>query len=99
MATSGTFRIVIEPWFTLISTLVCHQGMPYCVLIPPPLPVPLPRFHTVSESLAPPAPVVVNVVAPTCVIYGLSLGKSIKLVYAAASPDALKNDCPCAAIS
>src|SRR5581483_7263557 len=43
-------------------------------------------------------PVVDSVVPPTCVMYGLSSGKSINPLYASLSPEAVKNVCPWAAI-
>src|SRR5882724_5795683 len=70
--------------------------------MPPLLPVYLPlfdpQFQTVSDDHEPPAPVVVNVVPPTCVIFVLSDGNGIEPEKASESPDALKNDWPCAAI-
>ena len=59
---------MVEPWAGDRLMLVCQLGIGYWVLIPPPLPMPLFRFQTVSETHAPPGPVVVNVVPPTCVI-------------------------------
>ena len=68
------------------------------MLLPPLLPTPPPQFQTVSETYEPAAPVVVRVVAPTCVMLGLSDGKEIEVVNASESPVALKNDCPWVAI-
>src|SRR5579862_1997534 len=66
--------------------------------MPPLLPVPPPQFHTVSETYEPPGPLVVSVVPPTSVMFGLSAGKEIAPVKASESPLALKKDCPWAAI-
>src|SRR3954463_6671770 len=68
------------------------------VPIPPLLPVPPPEFQTVSETNAPPGPVVDKVVPPTWVMFVLSDGKSIAVLNASVSPLALKNDWPWAAI-
>ena len=66
---------------------------------PPPLvPVPLLRFHAVSDDHGPPADDVLKVVPPTCVMLVLSEGNGTPLVNASPSPEALKNDCPCADI-
>ena len=54
--------------------LVCQLGIGYWVLMPPPLPMPFPQFQTVSKTRAPPGPVVVKVVPPTCVMNGESPG-------------------------
>src|SRR5262249_39674764 len=67
-------------------------------LLPTYLPLTRPQFQTVSDDHAPPGPVVDKVVPPTCVMLVLSEGKGIELVKASESPDALKNDCPCADI-
>src|SRR5580692_12730510 len=53
-ATSGTFRIVLEPMLEDISTPVCQLGMELVALMPPPLP-----SQTISEAHAPPGPAVV----------------------------------------
>src|SRR5208283_2859657 len=57
-----------------------------------------PQFQVVSETHAPPGPVVVTVVPPTSVMLVLSDGKGIPFTKASPSPEALKNDCPCASI-
>jgi hypothetical protein len=62
----------------------CQTGIGYCVLIPPPLY----GVHTVSDTHAPTGPLVVNVVPPTSVIYGVSPGNGINPLYAPESPDA-----------
>ena len=67
-ATSGVSRIVVEPWLAVMLMFVCQLGIGYCVLMPPPLPMPFPQFQTVSETRVPPGPLVVNVVPPTCVM-------------------------------
>ena len=50
IATSGMLRLVVEPLFAVMLMPCCHVGIEYVVLIPPLLPVPLFRFHTVSET-------------------------------------------------
>src|ERR1051326_9019571 len=68
------------------------------VLLPPALPMLFPRCQTVSDTNDPPGPLVVSVVPPTCVIFGLSSGKGIAPENASPSPLAAKKDCPWAAI-
>src|SRR5207237_6332435 len=60
--------------------------------------MPFPRCQTVSDTNDPPGPLVVSVVPPTCVIFGLSSGKEIEPANASPSPLAVKKDCPWAAI-
>src|SRR5437016_12935301 len=67
-------------------------------LLPVDLPLLKPQFHTTSPDHAPPEPVVLNVVPPTCVMLVLSEGNGMAPENASESPDALKNDCPCAII-
>src|ERR1017187_5856090 len=67
--------------------------------MPPQVPAPPPQFQTFSESQDPPGLVVVKVVPPTSVMYGLSAGNGMGPVNASESPQALKNAWPCAAIS
>ncbi len=50
MATSGRFRLVVEPWLAVMSMPCCQLGIAYFVLMPPPVPVPPPQFQTVSET-------------------------------------------------
>ena len=59
-------------------TGACQLGIKTVVLLPPllarsPCPV-VNQFHTVSDSHVPSAPLVLNVVAPTTVIFGSSAG-------------------------
>src|ERR1700678_1076804 len=65
--------------------------MGYTVLTPPPLP-----DHVRSDCHGPPAPDVVRLVPPTTVTFGSSEGGITTPLYAPLSPDAWKNDCPCA---
>src|ERR1035441_1382110 len=64
------------------------------MLDPPP-----PWTQALSDDQLPPGLLVVSVVPPTMVIYGLVVGRGGPHVvqYAPLSPEAWKNDCPCAA--
>src|SRR5271163_2192572 len=68
--------------------------------MPPEVPSPPPQFQTVSDTHEPSGPLVLKVVPPTWVMFGLSAGKRIGWPWGKAhlSPTALKNDCPWAAI-
>src|ERR1051325_9517850 len=61
-ATSGMLRLVVEAWLADVLTPCCQEGIGYAVLIPPPL-----SGQVVSDTHAPPDPVVVRVVPPTTV--------------------------------
>src|ERR1017187_140432 len=99
-ATSGMFRMVVEPWLAVMLMPCCQVGIAKRVLTPPLLASAWPgnQLHTFSDTHDPPGPLVVKVVPPTTVMYGSSDGSLIVPVgYSPLSPEASKNDCPCAA--
>src|ERR1700736_4670820 len=71
-ATSGELRKVVEPRFPELITPVscCQVGIGVPLTLPTPL-----CGQAVSADHAPPGPVVVNSVPPTCVMYGSTPGK------------------------
>ena len=57
--------MVVDPWLADMLTFVCHQGIAYVVLIPPPLAPTLPwlyEFQVVSDTQLFVGPLVVKVV-------------------------------------
>src|ERR1035441_770818 len=79
-ATSGRFRLIVEPPLLVISIPCCQPGIAKLELLPPPLPTYVPSgcrpgSQTVSDCQAPPAALVVKNVPPTTVIFVLSVGE------------------------
>src|SRR3569623_138408 len=101
--TSGTFRIVVEPFDAEEPAPLCQLGIAQKVLIPPPPAAQLLSFQVVSDfqlpefklSLVPPTPSTVSCEA------GSSTARSVVsfgMSYAPVSPEAATAVWPCVAI-
>src|SRR5581483_580560 len=91
-ATSGMFRMLVDPLLVVMLMPCCQLGILYLVLMPPPVASDTRgnQLQVVSETQVPPGPLVVNVVPPTLMMLVTSTGDGMDPAYAPLSPQALK---------